>query len=360
MLDKVSKLLAQAENAGTPEEAEVFMAKVQELATTNGIDLAIARMHQAKKERVQEPEERSMQCNPYNRRHNRKHFIELGMAICDVNDVEYLIGGREYKLHMVGFPSDLEMVEALYTHLSIQMVVECDEALKRGDNRTVQKVLVTERVPIPWGDREWGQWNGKQFYDENPDEDAYVYRREGETDEEYEKRYDETVAPFRAEYEKDVREGNKIFCPSSRNWEGGYRKPVPPPAFEDVPVLDADDNKQYVEREVSAVDGRVFRSHFYEAFVMRMRGRLWEIRRSVERDRGIKVEGSTTALALRDKKEEVKKAHADQRAKVGHVGTYRSASDDDNRKYDYTGKGRRAGTKSAERVPIDSGREVKS
>lgn len=360
MLDKVSKLLAKAENAGTPEEAEAFMAKVQEMATANGIDLAVARMHQAAKERIQEPEERTLMCNPHNRRHNRKHFIELGMAICDVNDVEYLIGGNDRALFMVGFPSDMDMVEALYTHLSIQMVVECDEALKRGDNKAEQRVLVTTSEPIAWEDREWGEWNGRQFYDENPDDEVFVRRREqNESDEDYAKREAEAIARARAEYETNVKEGTRIWSAQSRGWEGGYRKPVPPPATREIAVLDADGNRQYEMKVVSAVDGRVFRSHFYEAFVPRMRGRLWEIRRAVERDHGVQVAESSAALAVRDKKEEVKKAHDEQRAKVRHMGTYRSAAEDE-RKYDNTGRGRAAGTASAERVPIDHGREVKS
>lgn len=359
MLDRVSKLLAKAENAGTPEEAETFMAKVQELATTNGIDLAVARLHQAKKERVQEPEERTLQVNPHNRRHNRKHFVELAMAICDVNDVEFLIGGTERALHMVGFPSDMDVVEALYTHLSIQMVLECDEALKKGQHKEVRRVLVTQPEEIPWDLREWGLWNGKQFYDDNPDDEVFERQWEGESDEDFEKREAAAIAEARAEYEKAVANNELVYCSQSRNYEGGYRKPVPPPKVRDAPILDDEGNKQWVEKEVSAVDGRVFRSNFYAAFIPRMKGRLWEVRHAVERDKGINRESeSTAALAVRDKKEEVDKAHAEQRAKVHHMGTYRS-SVESGYKYDDTGKGRAAGRKSAESVPIDQGREVK-
>jgi hypothetical protein len=360
MLDKVSKLLAKAENAGTPEEAEAFMAKVQEMATTNGIDLAVARMHQAKKERVQEPEERTLRVNPNNRRHNRKHFIELAGAICEVNDVEYLISGTERALHMVGFPSDMDVVEALYTHLSIQMVIECDEALKKGENKEVRRVLVTQPEEISWDDREWALWNGRQYYDDNPDDEVWCRQEEGESDEDFEKREQAEYAKARAEYEEAVAKGESIYCSQAKNYEGGYRKPVPPPKYRDVPVLDENGEKQYVEKTVSVVDGRVFRSNFYAAFVPRMRGRLWETRLAVERHKGINRESeSTAALALRDKAEEVKKAGEEQRAKVRHLGTYRSSMES-GYKYDDTGKGREAGRKSAEAVPIDQGREVKT
>lgn len=358
MLDKISKLLTKAENAGTAEEAATFMAKAQEMASINGIDLAIARMHQAKRERVQEPEERKIQVNPYTRRHNRKHFMELAMAIAEVNDVQYLIGGREYHLHAVGFPSDLDVVEALYAHLAVQMAVECDEALRRGEHKEVRPVLVTKRVEIPWEDREWGQWNGKQYYDDNPDDEVYLHQFENESQEDFERRRDEAVGRARQEYLDAVRDGDRIYSVYSRDGMGGYRKPVPPPAYDDEPVLDADGKRQYEEKEVSVVDGRVFRNSFYEAFVIKMRGRLWEARRAAERDRGIDVaKDSETALALRDKKAEVDQAHENQRAKVGHLGVYQGAASDD-RKTDHTMAGYRAGAKSAERVPIASGREV--
>lgn len=359
MLDKVSKLLAKAENAGTPEEAEAFMAKAQELASINQIDLTIARLHTAQREKRQEPEQRTLQCNPYNRRHNRKHFIELAMAIAEVNDVEYLIGGKDRNLLMLGFPSDMDVVEALYTHLSVQMQTECDEALARGDNKGEERVLVTESEPIAWEDREWGRWNGRQFYDENPDDDVWLRSKEdNESDEEYAEYEKAKIAEAREEYLKAIREGDTVYSPNSRNGEGGYRKPVPPPATREVPKLDDEGEPQYETKVISLVDGRVFRNDFYSNFVSRMRGRLWEVRRAVERDKGVAEQGSTMALAVRDKREEVKKAEEERRAKVKHLGTYRSSSEDE-RKYDHTGRGAEAGRKSAERVPLDQGREVK-
>lgn len=356
-LDRVSKLLAKAENAGTPEEAATFMAKAQEMASLNNIDLAVARMHQAKKERAAEPEERRIQCNPFTRRHNRKFFIELGMAICDVNDVEYLISGREYALHCVGFPEDLDVVEALYTHLSVQMVAECDEALARGDHRATRRVPVTNRVEIPWENREWGEWNGKQYYDDNPDDDVFVRRRQDEPLSEFEERERRTIEAARAEYLEAVKTGERIYSQRTRG-DGGFRRAVPPPSFEDVPVLDSAGNSQYEEKEISVVDGRVFRSHFYGAFVPRMRGRLWATRKAAERARGVDEVTSETALAVRDKKEVVDAAHEAQRAKVLHIGSYQG-SDAQPRKSDWSGQGRRAGTKAADTVAIGEGRAVK-
>lgn len=314
MLDKISKLLAKAENAGTPEEAETFMAKVQELATLNGIDLAVARMHQAKKERVQEIEERRISVNPYSRKRCRKHFVDLALVIAAVNDVKCTITSNDAAIFAIGFPSDLDVVEALNTHLAVQMVAECDAELKRGANRQPQKVLKTEKVLIPEDDRVWGEWDGKSRY----------YDEEGE-------------------------EGQ-----GTDRW-GNYRSraPYPPPTHKEVPVLDEDGNKIYEEKVVSVVDGRVFRNNFYDSFVIRMSGRLWEIKRSAEREAGVLETSSSTAIALRNKKEEVNEAH-DERIRVQHItGEYRGAKVNS-----YSSLGREAGTKAAERVPVNEGRAV--
>ncbi len=355
MLDKVSKLLNKAENAGTPEEAAAFMAKAQEMASINAIDLAVARMHQTEKERVQEVEERRVTVNTRQRRHNRKHFMELAMAIAYANDIEFLISGGEYALFAVGFPSDLDVLEALYVHLSVQMATECDEALKAGANKAVRRVLVTERREIAWEDREWGQWGGRTYYDDDPTLDLWCDQRDDESDKDFEKRYEAVAEKARADYLEAVANGIESYNSSTDR----YRKPVPPPAYEEIPILDDDGELQYVTKEVSVTDGRVFRNEFYSAFVTRMRGRLWEARRAAERDRGIDVakEGET-ALALRDKKKEVDEAHEKQRAGVRHLGTYRGA-DETNRKGG-RGDGYQAGRAAAESVAIGAeGRGVK-
>lgn len=317
-LDRISKLLAKAENAGTPEEAEAFMAKVQEMATLNGIDLAVARMHQAKKEKVQEVEERRIQVNPYNRRHNRKFFVDLALAIADVNDCESLISGGEIAIIAMGFPSDLDVVEALFAHLSVQMVAECESELKAGANKEVRRVLKTERVEIPHDDRDWGGFDGKgRYYDDYESEDGWSLG-------------------------------------SDRWGNTKERKAYPPPKFENVPVLDEDGKQIYEEKEISIVDGRVFRTNFYDAFVTRIKGRLWQIRRSAEREAGVLEVSSETGLALRDKKKEVADAH-NQRISVMHLrGSYSGAEVSN-----YSSHGLAAGANAADRTPINEGRAVK-
>lgn len=308
MLDRVGKLLVQAENASTPEEAATYMEKAQQLAEANSIELALARHRQLDKTKVQEPEERRVQVNPYTRKQNRKHFMELAMRVADVNDLEYLIGGKEYTLHAVGFPSDLDVFEALYTHLSVQMVMECDAALKAGANRQTRLVPKQTWEAIPYDDRDWGGYHEgtNSYYNDSPG------------------------------YPRDERSD--------------------PPSRQLVPVLDERGEPIWEERSVAVSDGRAFRNDFYGAFTGRMTARLWEAKRAALKDAGV-VADSETAVALRDKKEVVAKAGEAQRAQIKHLGVY-SGVDSSSRASDHTGAGRAAGREAAERTPIGTAREV--
>lgn len=311
-LDTVSKLLAKAENAGTPAEADAFMEGAQRLAAQNGIDLAVARLHQTHKDLREKPEERRIQVNPYSRKQNRKHFIELAMHIADVNDVQYLIGGRDHTLLAVGFPSDLDMVEAMYIHLSVQMVSRCDAALKAGGNRRLEHVPKQTWQEIPEDEREWGEWcdgDGGYYFNEYP------------------------------EYPR-----SKAYDPPSRKL---------------VPVRDEYGDIVYEDRSVAVTDGRVFRHEFYGAFTARIHAKLWGAKRQAMADAGVEVEGQDkTSLALLDKKAEVNKASEEQRAQVRHLGVW-SGPDAGRDKWDRTGAGRAQGTKAAESTSLGDSKGMK-
>lgn len=135
MLDRLSKVLAQADNASTPEEREAYMAKAMELSAISAIDLAVARAHQADKTKVEMPEERAVTVNDYGRKRCRDYFMTLFIAIAGANDCKVLIGNKSYRGYALGFPSDIDVIEALYGTLSVQMETEADAALKRGENK---------------------------------------------------------------------------------------------------------------------------------------------------------------------------------------------------------------------------------
>ena len=309
-LDTVSKLLAKAENAGSPQEAEAFMEGAQRLAAQNGIDLAVARMHQAKKEKREEPEERRIQINPYTRKHNRKHFIMLAMHIADVNDIQYLIGGNDHTLLAVGFPSDLDVLEAMYIHLSVQMVTQCDAALKAGANRAVQHLPRQTWEDIPKDERAWGDWcdgDGGYYYNDMP------------------------------EYPR-----SKAYDPPSRKL---------------VPVRDEHGEIIYEDRSVALTDGRVFRQDFYEAFTGRIHAKLWGAKRQAMKDAGVEVEGSnSTSLAILDKTAEVNAAHEEQRSKVRHLSSWQGQ---ERNTFDHTGAGRSSGIRAAESTSLSDSKAMR-
>jgi hypothetical protein len=245
-LDRISKVLNQAENAGTPEEAAVFMEKAQELASLAAIDLAVARSHTVNKEKREEIEKNvAVYVNSYSRRANREHFMDLFLAIAGTNDLQCTIGGSRYYAFATGFPSDIEIAKALFGQLSVQMVSDADAALKRGAHKTVRLVPKYERIKLDPDDHYWDtDWKGRD-----------IYR-----------------------------------------------------TTEKVRVRDENGNPVWEDQVVSKVDGRIYRANFYAGFVARTNSRLWEAKQRAEKAAGADVENSSTALVLRDKKQEVKKA----------------------------------------------------
>lgn len=130
-LEKVGKLLRQAERAGTPEEAEAFFAKAQELATVNAIDLAVARAHVGKHEKREEPIIENITIGPRGKR-GLASLVKLFLAIAEVNDVQCNIAHNSTYVIAFGFKSDIELCETLYASLVIQMVRASDAYLKTG------------------------------------------------------------------------------------------------------------------------------------------------------------------------------------------------------------------------------------
>lgn len=131
-LDTISKVLANAEDQTlTEEERELFFQKAAKLASAIGIDLAIARAHKIKKEKREEPEKRSFKVGSYGAKNNG-YMVELFTRIAEPHDVSCMIGHGNVWVFGYGFPSDLDIVNALYGVAVIHMVNSATEALKRG------------------------------------------------------------------------------------------------------------------------------------------------------------------------------------------------------------------------------------
>lgn len=117
-LDRVRKLLAKAERAATEAEAEAYTAKAAELMARHGIDEALL---EATSENPGEIQRAIISMsNPYSR---EKASLLVGIA--DALGVRAAISyrGSQRTIHavtLVGFVSDLERIEILYTSLLLQ------------------------------------------------------------------------------------------------------------------------------------------------------------------------------------------------------------------------------------------------
>lgn len=140
LLDKISALLNQAQNTDNENEAATFMEKAQALATQSGIELAVARAHQASKERRTTPEQKTIKVG-IKGQHGLAHFVELASAIARNNDVQLDLARNNTYVIAYGFPSDIEVVEALFASLLFQMESACSAFIKSGvfKNETVEK-----------------------------------------------------------------------------------------------------------------------------------------------------------------------------------------------------------------------------
>lgn len=236
-LDRLSKIIAQADRAGTEEERATYMEKAQEMSALIGVELAVARAHHAAKER-ELPIKRAVQLNDWSAKPQlRQAMFDLWCAVADNHDLRYTFDTGLYRASCYGLPSDIDLSEKLYTTLAVQMVREADEVIKHT--------------------------NILQTY---------------------------------------------------------------------------------------GVNGRVWRFSFYEGFAARVSGRLWEAKRkaAAKIDDAEPVGSTSTAIVLRDKKEEINAFYEEETAHL----KIREWRRDTGYTQDYTGNARRAGSAAADRANI--------
>lgn len=152
-LDKISKVLAQAERASTAEEAATFFDKAQTLATRYSIDLAVARRHVARTQRRETPIHRSVAIGQH-RQAGNKHFIRLFLVIARVNDVKANIATNSTTVYPYGFPTDIDVVEAMYSHLATHMAEAAALYLRTGAYRETKVWSPTRKTHVPATARE--------------------------------------------------------------------------------------------------------------------------------------------------------------------------------------------------------------
>jgi hypothetical protein len=128
MIDRIAKLIALAESASTVAEAEAAFAKAQGLASKYAIDIEMARLQAAPKER-QSPVSRTVRIGEKGKRANA-NLVLLFTAIGRANDVRCLIAVDSTFVSAHGFPSDLDTTEALWSSLAVTMTRFADALVK--------------------------------------------------------------------------------------------------------------------------------------------------------------------------------------------------------------------------------------
>jgi hypothetical protein len=142
MLERIAKLLNQAENAGTEAEAAAFMEKAQQLATIHSVDLAKARHATKDKERTV-PEQRTIHIGERATRGLRT-LVDLFLGIASANDIQCTIAGNATRVYGVGFKEDLDVAEALFASLLTQQAKSADDFKRNGDWKR-EEIYVRDR-----------------------------------------------------------------------------------------------------------------------------------------------------------------------------------------------------------------------
>ncbi len=146
LVDKVGKLLAQAEGTDNEHEAAAFVERAQQLATEHAVDLELARSRQAARRGAAEPlvQER-VDVGARGKRGNR-HRVLLYSVVARPNDV--LVNVAHDSTYVLGFGhrTDLDVVERLWASLAVQMTVAAQRRLDAGEHRRAGVAAQTWRL----------------------------------------------------------------------------------------------------------------------------------------------------------------------------------------------------------------------
>ena len=117
-LERIRKLLAKAEKAGTPEEAEIYNGKAAELMTRHSIDSAMVAAGEPGRDEI--GFRRIDMADPYSK---EKATLAGGVASamnCRIVSHPGSGRGQIASVTLVGYESDLNRVELSYTSLLLQ------------------------------------------------------------------------------------------------------------------------------------------------------------------------------------------------------------------------------------------------
>ena len=125
---RISALLDKADRTDNPFEAEAYVMKAQMLATMASIDIAVARVRAPER---REPVTRTVTIGEKGKRANQ-HLIALYVAVAHANSARVDVAADSTYVIGYGMPDDLDMVEALFATISVQMVASATTYLAAG------------------------------------------------------------------------------------------------------------------------------------------------------------------------------------------------------------------------------------
>lgn len=140
MLNKIQALLNKAEGTDNPAEKEAFLEKAEQLMQKYSIDAAMLAEAKRLAGGVKEdPEQRIITFMPANDKLGNQWY-NLIIAVAKHYDCEFF-GWTSGSGYLVGFPSNMDLVEMVYTSLRLQ-------ALQKLDPTPVRELSYDENVYI--------------------------------------------------------------------------------------------------------------------------------------------------------------------------------------------------------------------
>lgn len=125
---KIAKLLRQAERSTNDNERDAFLAKAQGLATRHSVALAVARAHADREERHRQLVAQTCRIGERGKR-GLARYVQLLLNIAHANDLRCTISHDNTAVHLHGFAADVQVTEAMYQSLLVQMVADCERYL---------------------------------------------------------------------------------------------------------------------------------------------------------------------------------------------------------------------------------------
>ena len=158
ILAEIAAILNKAENTDNEHERDAYMHAAYVKSQRHGIDLTMARAFTAKNETREEPTHRHIYLTE-ERYFSRvpttlKHYVSLFSALAGPNDVKINIAHNSTYVIAFGLPSDIDMTEALYMSLVVQMSQAADAYIKSGEYKKETVGRYVKRRHPYWGDYE--------------------------------------------------------------------------------------------------------------------------------------------------------------------------------------------------------------